>query len=301
MRTGDLLIVGGFLLGLTCPAGAAAQTASPEGDLSGEVSISHVFASDTAADESDDTGGGSSTILRASLDYDLDFGAMDVSVSYDTGAYLYEDETRRDRWSNRWTAGVGTALSDTIELFGQASYATNLATVEALSTDQAELLGRVQYSPNRDNRIRMFGGYRWREYDFDDSEGAGAFYGAEYRYRPRAGHYLTADLRREEIASEAPRRGYDRTIASLFYRAPAGKDFRLAAGVTARWWDFTARLATHGERLTRSTYTPEVELQYATRPGVLLRGQLQYLFRESNDPGFTADTGRAIVTAGFRF
>lgn len=298
MRAHSLIALS-VVFGLACPAAVAAQTA--KGDLSGEVSVSKVLAPATAVDESDDTGGGSSTVVRGSLDYDLDFGATDVSVSYDSAARFYDDNSRADRWSNRWTAGVGSVVSDTVELFGQVAYASNIGTVEASSTDQIESLARLQFSPNRANRLRVFGGYRWRDYDADDSDGAGPFYGAEYRYRPKAGHYLTADLRREEIDSDAPRRGYDRTIASLFYQAPLGESLRLSGGVTARWWDFAARLTPNGERLTRRTYTPELELQYATRPGLLLRGQLQYSLRNSNDPAFSEDIGRATLTAGYRF
>lgn len=299
MRAYSLIALSSIVPGLAYPDAVAAQTA--EGDLSGEVSISKVFAPDAAANESEDTAGGSSTVIRGSLDYDLDFGLTDVSVSYDSAARFYDDKTREDRWSNRWTAGVGSAVSDTVELFGQVAYASNIGTVEASSTDQIESLARLQFSPNRANRLRVFGGYRWRDYDADDTEGAGPFYGAEYRYRPKAGNYLTADLRREEIDSDAPRRGYNRTIASLFYQAPVGENLRLSTGVTARWWDFAARLAPNGERLTRRSFTPELELQYATRPGLLLRGQLQYVLRDSNDPAFTDDIGRATLTAGYRF
>lgn len=283
---------------------AAAQdrdTVAPEGDLSGEVSISKVIGTDISSVDAEEDDDGSATVARGALDYNLDFGQTDVSVSYDTAAYFYDANDRSDRWSNRFAAGLGHELSDKVQLFGQAGYGSNLATPEFGSTDQFELLGRFQFSPNATSRIRAFTGYRWRDYDSDRSEGQGEFYGAEYRYRLAANHYLTADARREHINSDAVRRGYSRTTAALFYQVPLAEDFRLATGITARWWDFDTRLAPNGERLERRSYTPEIELQYADRPGMLLRGRLQYILRGSNDPQFAQDQARAVVTAGYRF
>lgn len=294
------------LVAVTCAmhAPATAQqrdSRGPEGSLSGEVSLSKVLGSDLSSGENEEEDNGSATVARAALDYDLDFGATDVSVSYDTAAYFYDADDSSDRWSNRLAAGVGHELSETVELFGQAGYGSNLATPESGSADQVELLGRIQFSPDAANRLRLFSGYRWRDYDSDDSEGEGAFYGAEYRYRLAANHYLTADLRRENIESDTLRRGYDRVAAALFYQVPLARDLRLSTGLTARWWEFDGRFAPSGERLERRSYTPEIELQYAKRPGVLLRGRLQYILRRSNDPQFAQDQARAVLTAGYRF
>lgn len=302
----NLLKVSAGSLGLFMAASPAlaqerSDTGRAEGKFGGEVSISQVFASDNDVVETEEGYGGSSTILRASLDYDLDFGASDVSVGYDTSAYFYKNDSRSDRWSNRVSAGVATAVSRALGLFGQISYANNIITTESSATDQFEALGRLQYSPDRSNRMRLFAGYRWRDYDADDSEGRGAVFGAEYRYRLASNHYLTADLRHEDIQSDALRRSYERASASLFYRFPVAEDLRLATGITARWWEFDSRFAPNGAALERRTYTPEIELRYATLPGVLLRGRAQYIIRSSNDPQFAGDYSRATLTAGYRF
>lgn len=277
------------------------DTPSVDGELSGELTLSKVIGADLSATDSEDIDDGSSTVLRGSLDYDLDFGATDVSVSYDSAAYFYEAESRSDRWSNRLSARAGTALSNSVEAFGAISYGSNLATAESGSTDQLEVLGRLQFIPSDESRLRVFGGYRWRDYDADGSEGRGAFAGAQYRYRFAANHYLTLDARRENIESDAARRGYDRTSASLFYQIPVADDLRLTTGLTARWWDFDMRFVPDGRRLERRSFTPEIELQYATRPGLLLRGRMQYIVRDSIDPQFAEDQGRAVLTAGYRF
>lgn len=295
------LVAGALLPGLPAQAQYRDDSPSADGKLSGELSVSKVIGAELAASESEDIDDGSSTVLRGSLDYDLDFGATEVSVSYDSAAYFYDRTSRSDRWSNRVSAGTSTAISNAIEAFGAVSYADNIATAESGSTDQIEVLGRLQFSPSNESRARAFGGYRWRDYDADDSEGRGAFGGVEYRYRFAANHYLTLDARRENIESAAARRGYDRTTASLFYQVPIAEDLRLTTGLTARWWDFDARFGPGGRQVERRSYTPEIEVQYATRPGFLLRGRVQYIVRDSNDPQFGEDHGRAVLTAGYRF
>lgn len=295
------LAAGALLAAMPAPGQDRRPSGSDAGELSGEVSVSKVIASDLVASGSGEDDDGSSTILRGALDYDLDFGATELSVSYDGAAYFYDNDTRSDRWSNRISAGAGTAISSAVQAFGQVSYGSNIATAESSSTDQVEILGRLQFRPSDESRARVFGGYRWRDYDTDGSEGRGPFVGAEFRYRFAANHYLTLDARRENIESDALRRGYDRTTAALFYQIPIAEDVRVSTGIVARWWDFDTRFAPNGGRLERQSYTPEIEIQYATRPGILLRGRLQYIVRESNDPQFAEDEGRAALTAGYRF
>jgi hypothetical protein len=275
--------------------------ASPEKEISGEVSVSRVFAADLAASQAEEDDNGSSRVLRGSLDYDLDFGATDVAIGYDTAAFFYDEDSQSNRWSNRASAGAGTPISDELQLFGQVSYGSNITTAESGSTDQVEVLGRLQISLSDESRVRAFAGYRWRDYDADGTSGRGAFAGAEYRYRFAANHYLTIDARYETIESDALRRGYERTTAAVFYQTPLAEDLRVSGGVSARWWDFDTRFAPDGHRLRRRSYTPELELQYAARTGFLLRALFQYIVRESNDPRFAEDQGRAVVTGGYRF
>lgn len=282
-------------------AAPAAGQSLPDGELSGEISASRVFGSDLRGVDAEDEDSGSSFILRGALDYEIELGNIPVALSYDTAGYFYDEDDRSDRWSNRGALGVTHDLTDGVQLFGQAGYASNIATAESGSTDQSELLGGLQFAFGEANRVRTSAGYRWREYDFDESEGQGAFFGAQYRYRFAANHYLTAEARRENINSDTLRRGYDRTTAELFYQRSLSPGLRLRTGAIARWWDFDGRFAPTAERLERRTITPEVDLQYATRPGWLLRGRLQQIFRGSNDPRFAEDEQRATVTAGYRF
>lgn len=269
--------------------------------LRGELSASRIFGSDLRGVDAEEEDSGSSVVLRGSLDYDLDFQGADVTLGYDTAGYFYDEGDRSDRWSNRGSASVSTAISESVLLFGQASYASNISTAESASTDQTEVFGRVQFEIDRTHRLRGFAGYRWREYDFDGSEGDGAFFGAEYRYRIAANHYITAEARRENIASESIRRGYDRTTADVFYQRPLARRVRLLAGATARWWDFDGRQAPTGERLERRSLTPEIDIQYASRPGWVLRGRLQHILRKSNDPRLAEDERRLVLTVGYRF
>lgn len=269
----------------------------PSTELRAEVSASAVIASDRGDDEEADRSG---AILRGEIDYEHDLGGSEIRLSYDTGVYLYRDDDRPDRWSNRVALAYAFTPVEDVELSTRLSYASNLATLEFRSTDQAEILGMAEYSPG-DHRLRLFGGWRWRDYDDQaDSEGSGAFFGGEYRYRLARSRFLTAELRFEDIDSDNPSRGYHRTILEAFYQHPLGTGTRLRLGATARWWEYDGRFV-DGERRRDSSVGPELDLQHYFESGWLLRSRFQYRFRDSTDPDERADDGRAILTAGYRF
>ncbi|HEX8641677.1 MAG TPA: hypothetical protein VF704_11060 [Allosphingosinicella sp.] len=266
-------------------------------ELRGEVSASAVIASDRDDDEEADRSG---AILRGEIDYEHDLGSSELHLSYDTNVYLYRDDDRPDRWSNRASLSYAYLPVEDLELSTRLSYASNLATLEFRSADQVEILGMAEYSPG-DHRVRLFGGWRWRDYDDQaDSEGSGAFFGGEYRYRLARSRFLTAELRFEDIDSDNPSRGYHRTILEGFYQHPLGAGTRLRVGATARWWEYDGRFV-DGVRRRDSSIGPELDLQHDFESGWLLRSRLQYRFRDSNDPEERADDGRAILTAGYRF
>jgi hypothetical protein len=268
-------------------------------DLSGEISVSAVAASDRGDDE--DEAARSGFILRGELDYEREVGAGEIRLSYDSAAYLYEDDDRPDRWSNRLALRYGLEVADDFELSARLAYATNIATLEFRSADQAEVLGMAEYSPG-DHRFRVSGGWRWRDYDDSTgSESSGPFAGAEYRYRFARDQFFSTELRYEDIDSADLRRGYHRTILEAFYQHPLGPQTQLRLGGSARWWRFDDRLAPNGEQRRDSVLAPELQVLHDFRSGVLLRGRLQYGLRESNDPNEDGDDRRATLTAGYRF
>ena len=270
------------------------ETAS---EFRGEVSASAVIASDRGDDEEADRSG---AVLRGELDYEHDFGASEVRLSYDTGLFLFHDDDRPDRWSNTVRLAYAFAPAEDWEFTARASYGSNIGTLEYRSTDQIEMLGMAEYSPG-DHRLRLFGGWRWRDYDDQaDSEGSGAFFGGEYRYRLGRSQFLTTELRYEDIDSDNPSRGYHRTILEAFYQHPLGTGTRLRVGGTARWWEYDGRFV-NGERRRDSSIGPELDLQHYFDNGLLLRSRFQYRFRDSTDPDERADDRRAILTAGYRF
>ncbi|HEY0044045.1 MAG TPA: hypothetical protein VGB62_05795 [Allosphingosinicella sp.] len=270
-----------------------------QSDLSGEVSVSAVAASDRGDDE--DEAARSGLILRGGLDYERETSAGEFRLSYDSAAYLYEDDDRPDRWSNRLALRYGGEVADDFRLSARIAYATNLATLEFRSADQAEVLTMAEYSPG-DHRFRLTGGWRWRDYDDSTgSESSGPFAGAEYRYRIARDQFFSTELRYEDIDSDDLRRGYHRTILEAFYQHPLGPETQLRVGGSARWWTFDDRLAPNGERRSDSVLAPELQLLHDFRSGLLLRGRLQYGLRESNDPAEDGDDRRATLTAGYRF
>lgn len=287
-------------------AGAQAQAQSEDrrdeeetaSEFRGEVSASAVIASDRGDD--DEEADRSGAILRGELDYEHDFGSSEIRLSYDTGIYLYRDDERPDRWSNTVRLEYAFEPARDLEFSARASYGSNLGTLEFRSTDQVELRGMAEYSPG-DHRVRLFGGYRWRDYDDQaDSDGSGAFFGGEYRYRLGRSRFLTTELRFEDIDSDNPSRGYNRTILEAFYQHPLGRGTRLRVGATARWWEYDGRFV-DGVPRRDSAIAPELDLEHYFDNGLLLRSRLQYRFRDSNDPDERSDDRRAILTAGYRF
>ena len=275
------------------------QPRDDNSDLSGEISVSAVAASDRGDDE--DEAARSGFILRGGLDYERETSVGEFRLSYDSAAYLYEDDDRPDRWSNRLALRYGGEVADDFRLSARIAYATNLATLEFRSADQAEVLTMAEYSPG-DHRFRLTGGWRWRDYDDSTgSESSGPFAGAEYRYRIARDQFFSTELRYEDIDSADLRRGYHRTILEAFYQHPLGSQTQLRVGGSARWWKFDDRLAPNGERRSDSVLTPDLQLLHDFRSGLLLRGRLQYGLRESNDPAEDGDDRRATLTAGYRF
>jgi hypothetical protein len=275
------------------------QPRDDNSDLSGEISVSAVAASDRGDDE--DEAARSGFILRGGLDYERETSVGEFRLSYDSAAYLYEDDDRPDRWSNRLALRYGGEVADDFRLSARIAYATNLATLEFRSADQAEVLTMAEYSPG-DHRFRLTGGWRWRDYDDSTgSESSGPFAGAEYRYRIARDQFFSTELRYEDIDSADLRRGYHRTILEAFYQHPLGSQTQLRVGGSARWWKFDDRVAPNGERRSDSVLTPDLQLLHDFRSGLLLRGRLQYGLRESNDPAEDGDDRRATLTAGYRF
>jgi hypothetical protein len=269
------------------------------GSIDGELSITGVLASDRTDHNDEDSASG--VILRGGVGYERDYKASSLRLEYDTAVYLYEADERADRWSNRGAVTYTARLAPDVTLTGRGAYASNVGTLEFRSTDQAELLGRLAFSPG-DHRLRAWGGWRWRQYDDAvESGGEGPFAGIDYRYRLGRDHYLSSELRYEEIDSDDPRRGYHRTVAELLYQYPLGKRTDVRLGAEARWWEYDGRLAPNGERRKDRAIIPELELRHEFEQGVLLRGQVRYDFRDSNDPEFTADETRATLTGGVRF
>jgi hypothetical protein len=280
------------------PALAQDRRDDDRSDLGGEVSASAVIASDRGDEEEADRSG---FVFRGELDYEREIGPGELRLSYDSAVYIYSDADRSDRWTNRAALAYEFDAADDLAFTARLSYASNLGTLEFRSTDQLETLAEAAYSPG-DHRVRLFGGWRWRDYDDESgSEGSGPVYGAEYRYRLARNRFLSAELRFEDIDSANPRRGYDRTILELFYQHPLGRDTRLRVGGRARWWEYDGRFAPNGRLRRDSAITPELDLLHNFQSGFLLRGRFQYGFRDSNDPAQDEDEQRAILTAGYRF
>jgi len=267
-------------------------------DLRGEVSASAIIASDRGDEEDNDRSGAR---LRAELDYQQDIGRGEIRLGYDSSVYFYEDGDRPDQWTNRLSLAYAVDVAQDLELSAQVSYASNLSTLEFRSADQVETTGTVEYSPGR-HRLRLFGGWRWRDYDDEArSEGNGAIFGAGYRYRLAQSRFLSAGFRFEDIDSDNPRRGYERTTIEAYYQHPLALRSRLRVGAAARFWDFDGRLTPDGDRRRDSAVIPEIDVLYGFASGFLLQGRLQYGLRSSNDPAFRADDQRAILTAGYKF
>lgn len=212
-------------------------------------------------------------------------------------------EDRRDVSRDRLTANIEHDLTDTLELQAQVRRYDDLVTVESADTDAWEYSGRVTFEPTRENRFRVQGTWRDRQYDNGAgpaTTGDGARVDAQYRRRFGAYHYLTLDLRTETIRSDDPQRGYERDSAGVAYTRPIGPDLRVRPAVEVIKTRFDGRIADNGALRRDRQIVPEIELQWW--PGKWrVEAEAKYVFFSSNESLREREGYRLTLSVGYVF
>lgn len=210
---------------------------------------------------------------------------------------------RNDVSRDRLTASVEQDVTDTLELQVQARRYDDLVTVESADTDGWEYSARATFEPTQENRFRLQGTWRERQYDNGAgpaTTGDGARFDAQYRRRFGAYHYLAFDLRSETIRSDDPQRGYERDSASVAYTRPIGPDLRVRPAVEIIKTRFDGRIADDGALRRDRQIVPEIELQWWPGPW-RIEAEAKYVFFASNESAREREGYRLTVSVGYVF
>ena len=264
--------------------------------------------------------------VESDLDFDQDDGIdssgiggrVRLGVSYDLseqttvraeGEGRIFDFSSNGRDSLETTIGrvqVTHQLSQTVQVRAYARRFENIAVLESFSADQTSLGTRVQWQDG-DNRVRLTGEYRERDYDTTvggNSDG----YRIAGQYNRRLGryHWVRVDARVEDNESiDEPFRSYERQGARIKYSQPIAKRLRFRPSLEYRQWDYDARIAQgdpNGALRKDSYIAPAAELAWGrSNRGLYASASAEYRFKKSNDVRFDDDAVRVGVRVGFRF
>jgi len=226
-----------------------------------------------------------------------------VRLEADRIAVFRLGKGRNDVSRDRLTASVEQDVTDTLELQVQARRYDDLVTVESADTDGWEYSARATFEPTQENRFRLQGTWRERQYDNgagSATTGDGARFDAQYRRRFGAYHYLTFDLRTEAIRSDDPQRGYERDSAGVAYTRPIGPDLRVRPAVEIIKTRFDGRIADDGALRRDRQIVPELELQWWPGPW-RIEAEAKYLFFKSNESAREREGYRLTVSVGYVF
>lgn len=208
-------------------------------------------------------------------------------------------EGRRDTARDRFTATFQQELDDDWEIELRGRVYDDFVTAESSDTSETQGSVAVTYEPVREHRARIRATWREREYA-DGGTGEGPRVDAQYRHRFGRYHYLTFDLRAEEISSDDPDRGYERQSARVSYTQPITPDLRVRPAIEYIRTDFDARMTAGGEPRSDRLLVPEIEAHYW--PGRWrIEAEAKYIFSSSNQPTREREGYRLTLSIGYAF
>lgn len=283
------------------PFAAAAQsgwTLEPDA----RIDIQTVSAQTTTRDE-DLVIDGEAVSVRGQVGLGIESKRTRVRLEADRIEVFRLGEGRRDVSRDRLTASIEHDVTSKLELQAQARRYDDLVTVESADTDGWEYSARATYEPTRENRFRVQGTWRERQYDNGAgpaTNGDGARIDAQYRRRFGPYHYLAFDLRTETIRSDDPQRGYERESAGVAYTRPVTKDLRVRPAVELIRTRFDGRIADDGALRRDRQTVPEVELLWW--PGNWrVEAEAKYVFFASNESAREREGYRLTLSVGYVF
>ncbi|MCM0000305.1 MAG: hypothetical protein NBV68_13045 [Erythrobacter sp.] len=266
------------------------------------IDIQAVSAQTTTRDE-DLVIDGEALSVRAQVGLGIESKRTRVRLEADRVEVFRLGSGRDDVSRDRLTASIEHDLTDTFELQAQVRRYDDLVTVESPDTDAWEYSARATFEPTRENRFRVQGTWRERQYDNGAgpaTAGEGERIDAQYRRRFGPYHYLAFDLRTETIRSDDPQRGYERDSASLAYTRPIGPDLRLRPAIELIKTRFDGRTADDGPLRRDRQVVPEVELLWW--PGKWrIEAEAKYVFFSSNESARERQGYRLTLSIGYVF
>lgn len=266
------------------------------------IDVQAVSAQTTTRDE-DLVIDGEALSVRGQIGLGIESKRTRVRLEADRIEVFRLGEDRRDVSRDRLTANIEHDLTDTLEVQAQLRRYDDLVTVESPDTDSWEYSARATFEPTRENRFRLQGTWRERQYDNGAgpaTTGDGVRFDAQYRRRFGAYHYLAFDLRTETIRSDDPQRGYERDSAGVAYTRPIGPDLRVRPALELIKTRFDGRIADNGALRRDRQVVPEIELQWW--PGKWrIEAEAKYIFFASNESAREREGYRLTLSVGYVF
>ncbi len=298
------LLVAVCAMAAICPA--AAQDVGWRLEPDARIEVQTVSAQSTTRDE-DLVVDGEAISLRGQIGLALNSESTRFRLEADRIEVFRLGGGRDDISRDRLTATVQHDISKTVEVQLQARRYDDLVTVESADVDEWQGSARVTFEPTRDNRFRVAGTWRDRQYDNraapntpGATTGAGPRFDAQYRRRFGPYHYLAVDLRTESIRSDDADRGFERESAGVAYTRPVAKDLRVRPAVELINTRFDGRIADTGALRRDRLVVPEVELLWW--PGKWrIEAEAKYVFFNSNEAVREREGYRLTLSVGYAF
>ncbi|BDI60006.1 hypothetical protein [Qipengyuania nanhaisediminis] len=309
-RFGRALAVFACTLGLvTLPQTGLAQ--SDQSDQSADswslepdarVEIGFVSAQSTTSEEQLVIAGDAFTV-RGQVGIGFENETTRLRLEADRIEVFRLEEGRSNSHRDRFTATFDQEIGDDWEVQLRARHYDDFVTAESADTDEWQGSARITYEPASEHRFRLRGTWRSREYANGaaaETHGEGARIDAQYRRRFDRYHYLTFDLRAENITSDDPRRGYDRQSARVSYTLPVTPDLRVRPAIEVIQTEFDSRIGDDGAARRDRLVVPEIELLYW--PGQWrAEAEAKYIFADSNDAFRDRAGYRLTLSIGYAF
>jgi len=302
----SLLRVLGGLLAATSALFAGSPAAAQDGgwrlEPDARIEVQAVSAQTTTRDD-DLVIDGEAISLRGQIGLALNNDTTRFRIEADRIEVFRLDGDRDDISRDRLTATVQKDVTKTLELQLQARRYDDFVTVESSDSDEWQGSARFSFQPDRDNRFRLQGTWRDRQYDNGAgpaTTGDGPRVDAQYRRRLGANHFLAFDLRAENIRSDDPDRGYERESVGVAYTRPVAKDLRVRPAIELIKTRFDGRLSDTGALRRDRQVVPEVELLWW--PGKWrIEAEAKYVFFNSNESVREREGYRLTVSVGYAF
>lgn len=302
-RLGNLLVAALALLIIGLGASrAGAQESGWRLEPDARIEVQTVSAQTTTRDN-DLIVDGEAISVRGQVGLALEKRGVRLRVEADRIEVFRLGEGRRNIARDRFTATVQTDIEKDWELQLQARHFDDVVSVESNDTDEWQGSVRIAWEPDRENRVRVQGTWRAREYEngpLAETTGEGPRVDAQYRRRLGRYHYIAFDLRAESIRSDDPRRGYERQSVGASYTRPITPDLRVRPAIEVIQTRFDGRLNPTGERRSDSLVVPEVEVLWW--PGQWrIEAEAKYIFAGSNEPIREREGYRLSLSVGYAF